>query len=456
MGAAVERRPIDAPHRRFRRIEPIRARALRWPALYEGEPETCRRDLGQFARVWAHLGLILAVVHVFRVEGRAFQFLMALLTAALPVHYAAPLRWKKPLALALSIGALLWVLGLPTTAFVTLGGLGLIGLTYLPLPWAQRALLVGAFAAVAAAGRSGWLPLPVPSIAWPVLGTLFMFRMILYLYERKHAEEPARPIDALSYFFLLPNVCFLHFPVVDYRTFVRGFFAEEVHATQRRGLRMMVNGVIHLLLYRVVDHDWLLPAQRVHDPASLLAFLTWNYLLYLRVSGQFHLACGMLHMLGYRLPDTHHHYLLATGFTDYWRRVNIYWKDFMVRVVFNPVVFHMKGRPRPLAVAAGTAAVFVVTWLLHGYQSFWLRGVWGFSVPDALFWGILGVLVMINVQLDLRSTRRRGVDFSPRGLVVRGLSTAATLTTLAVLWALWSSPSVGAFVSLLRRGTIGE
>ena len=132
-----------------------------------------------------------------------------------------------------------------------------------------------------------------------------------------------------------------------------------------------------------------------------------NYLLYLRVSGQFHMACGMLHLFGFQLPETHHHYLLATSFTDYWRRINIYWKDFMVRVVFNPVVFRLKRRPQPVALAAATAVVFLVTWLLHAYQSFWLRGVWGFGVPDALFWGILGVLVLINVQLDARAARGR-------------------------------------------------
>ena len=119
------------------------------------------------------------------------------------------------------------------------------------------------------------------------------------------------------------------------------------------------------------------------------------------------MACGMLHLFGYQLPETHHHYLLASGFTDYWRRINIYWKDFMVRIVFNPVVFRLKRRPQPLALAVATTAVFLTTWLLHAYQSYWLRGTWGFSVPDALFWGILGVLVLVGVQLDARRPRSR-------------------------------------------------
>jgi hypothetical protein len=76
------------------------------------------------------------------------------------------------------------------------------------------------------------------------------------------------------------------------------------------------------------------------------------------------------------LPETHHRFLLASSFTDYWRRINIYWKDFMVRLVFHPVAFALRRRSQPLALGIATLAVFVTTWLLHGYQSFWLRGTW--------------------------------------------------------------------------------
>ena len=194
----------------------------------------------------------------------------------------------------------------------------------------------------------------------------------------------------------------MHFPVVDYRTMQRGYFADDVHAIQRRGLAMMFRGTIHLLCYRLVYHELLIAPGKVHDLASLAAYIVCNYLLYLQVSGQFHMACGMLHLFGFQLPETHHRYLLATSFTDYWRRINIYWKDFMMRIFFNPVVFRLKRWPRPAALATATAIVFLATWLLHAYQSYWLRGSWGFTVPDALFWGLLGVLVLVNVQLDAR------------------------------------------------------
>ncbi len=123
---------------------------------------------------------------------------------------------------------------------------------------------------------------------------------------------------------------------------------------QQRGLDMMFRGTIHLLCYRLIYHELLIPASKVHDPLSLAVYLVCNYLLYLQVSGQFHMAAGMLHLFGFQLPQTHHHYLLATSFTDYWRRINIYWKDFMVRLFFNPVVFRLKRWPQPLALAIAT------------------------------------------------------------------------------------------------------
>jgi alginate O-acetyltransferase complex protein AlgI len=267
-------------------------------------------------------------------------------------------------------------------------------------------------------------------------------------------------LDTLSYFLLLPNFCFMHFPVVDYRTMQRGYFADNVHAVQRRGLQMMFRGTIHLLCYRLVYHELLFAPSKVHDLVSLGAYLVCNYLLYLQVSGQFHMACGMLHLFGFQLPETHHRYLLATGFTDYWRRINIYWKDFMIRIFFNPVVFRLKWWPRPAALATATAIVFVATWLLHAYQSYWLRGSWGFTVPDALFWGLLGVLVLVNVQLDARHTKsRERWDRTAAGssaLIVRAVKVGGTFTTVTLLWSLWSSPSISAWIDLLRRGFYGS
>jgi len=443
-----------APHRRF--VPPAQAPGEQ-PGLFPGEPENCRRNWYEFLPALAHLGLLLAVFKVFRIEGRAFQSLVTIALAALPVHYLLAYRWKKPFFVAVSITGLTWVFGLTTSTWILALSAPLIGVTFLPIAWHARAGIIAAMALTFALMRpeGGSTTSLIPESALPVLATMFMFRMIIFLYERKHAKKQESLVDTLSYFFLLPNYCFLHFPVVDYRTFQRGYFAKDIHETQRTGLRMMFRGTTHLLLYRLVYHEFLISAEEVHNLGSLAGYLVCNYLLYLRVSGQFHMACGMLHLFGFQLPETHHNYLLATGFTDYWRRVNIYWKDFMVRIVFNPVVFRLKRWPQPAALALATSVVFVTTWMLHAYQSFWLRGTWGFSVPDALFWGILGVLVMVNVQLDARRSRARAAKQPATTLTalgIRGAKIAGTFTTIAVLWSLWSSSSVSAWIGMIHRG----
>ena len=402
------------------------------------------------------LGLMLAVFDAYRLETRSFRLLFLLAMATLPVHYLAPFRWKKPLFVAVSILGLVFVHGLTTSAGVLAISAVLLAIAMAPLPWRIQVGLIAALAASLALLRpdadSG--PDAVSTGVIPVVATMFMFRMVIYLYERAHARGREPIVDTLGYFVLLPNFVFPHFPVIDYRTMQRGYFARGIHEIQRAGLSMMSRGAVHLFAYRVIDRLLLISPDAVDGPLSLAGYLLGNYLLYLRVSGQFHMACGMLHLFGFQLPETHHHYLVASSFTDYWRRINIYWKGFMVRVVFNPVVFRLKRRSQPVALAAATAVVFAATWLLHAYQSFWLRGVWGFSVTDALFWGILGVLVLINVQLDARRSGRR-TDGSPAtltGRILRMLRVAGTLATVTLLWSLWSSPSIASWIALMRRG----
>jgi hypothetical protein len=449
--------------------EPPRRR--RFAALYPDEPETCRRRLRPFLLNLIHLALLVAVFRVYHLEerpyqGRTFQNLAMLALAAFPIHYLAPYRWKKPCFVAVSIAGLFWVGGAATAALVLALAALLIGICYLPIAWSARATACAATAAVMVAARPGAAALGVPDNAWPIVASMFMFRMMIYLYELKHAAGPEPLADTLGYFFVLPNSCFLLFPVIDYRTMQRGFLTEDVHAIQRRGLAMMFQGTLHLLAYRLVYNKLLVPAGEVHSLAGLACHVACNYLLYLQVSGQFHMACGMLHLFGFRLPTTHHRYLLATSFTDYWRRINIYWKDFMVRVFFNPVVFRLKRWPQPAALALGTATVFLATWALHAYQWYWLRGSWGFTVPDALFWGILGVLVLGNVQLDARRGRPSAgrtadgvldaTSCRPRALAIRAAKVAGMFIAISVLWSLWSSPSLGAWLDLIHRGFYGS
>ena len=228
MGAEIKS-PVTskvAPHRQYLPLDPTNggrtSEQRRAWGLYPGEPEACRRRLVPFARSMLQLGLLLAVFKTYQIEGRAFLALATLVLGALPVHYLAPYRWKKPLFAATSLVGLFWVFGMEVGAIVVGLSAILIGVCYLPLSWAARAAGLALLAAgLAAARASNLIPL-VPSTVWPVLATMFMFRLLIYLYELKHARGRESLIDTVSYFFLLPNFCFPHFPVVDYRTLQRG------------------------------------------------------------------------------------------------------------------------------------------------------------------------------------------------------------------------------------------
>jgi hypothetical protein len=61
---------------------------------------------------------------------------------------------------------------------------------------------------------------------------------------------------------------------------------------------------------------------------------------------------------------------------------------------------------------------------------------------------------MINVQLDARrgGDRRPAATLGFRSLTIQAVRIAGTFTTIVLLWSLWSSPSVSAWIDLLRRG----
>jgi hypothetical protein len=62
--------------------------------------------------------------------------------------------------------------------------------------------------------------------------------------------------------------------------------------------------------------------------------------------------------------------------------------------------------------------------------------------------------VLVNVQIDVRAPRKRklkNAGVTPRMIAVRTAKTLAPFTTIALLWSLWSSPSLGAWLAMLGR-----
>jgi hypothetical protein len=396
------------------------------------------------------LVLLLAVVYLFDIEApRHFLPVLGLACGGFVLHSWLPARYRLGFFAVLSLVGVVLFLGWPRSAYVLGIGAGLITLCHLPVRLAIRVLLLVVAGLVLAMWR-----VEEPAPFWPVLGSLFMFRLIVYLYDLRH--ERSRPPLAwtLAYFCPLPNVCFILFPVLDFKTFRETYQTDDAYRTYQTGVAWMVRGLSHLLLYRLIKYYFLPAPHHIRDLPHLLLFLATNYALYLRISGQFHLITGMLRLFGFGLPRTHDNYFLANSFSDIWRRINIYWKDFLAKVFFLPAFYTLRplGTRPALALAAGW--VFLCTWLLHAYQLFWLLGDLSLTATDALLWLTTGLLVAANLQVNLSATIHRSPlasAFSWGGAIRHSFQVLSMFLLISLFWGLWTVPALltaGSFATL--------
>jgi hypothetical protein len=420
-------------------------------------PRELLASLGNVAVIAIQMALLLLVIRSFRLMPGAWE-VFKLTAAGFVVHALLPLRYRLPFFIGLSATAVLTAFGFTAGAQLMVCGLALIGISKLPVAWWTRVALLAVLGAVFAAARTGALALPVSAAVWPILGSMFMFRIIIYMYDIKHDKKLATWSGALSYFFLLPNPIFPFFPVVDYKTFRRSHYDVEASSIYQKGMSWLVRGVVQLILYRFVYYYLTIAPEDVQSSAQLVRFIVSNYGLYLRVSGTFHVIVGMLCLFGFNLPLSNNMYFLASSFTDYWRRVNIYWKDFMLKVFYYPSYFWLRKFGPTTALVLATVVVFVATTILHSYQWFWLRGDWYMSPMDIVFWSVLGVLVIANVVRESKKGRKRtlgGSSWTFKESATRVGRTLVTFAIISTLWSLWSAPSVQEWLGMWSVWNVG-
>ncbi|NND72802.1 MAG: hypothetical protein HKN43_14590 [Rhodothermales bacterium] len=409
--------------------------------------------MGRLLAVTIQLGLVMLLVRAYGIEESVgFGRLAPIIFFGFVVHSLAPIRYRRPIFLLLSLIAIEAIFPFPNSAFIVGIGLGLIGIAHLPIKFYLRVtllVLVGVFLALI---RSAVIITPVETmgnIILPIIGSMFMFRLMIYMYDLKHEKKKVPVWDRLTYFFLLPNVCFPLFPVVDFQVYKRSFYNDDESKIYQKGVLWIFRGLTHLLLYRLVYLHLVPNPGDVTGLFSVLLFFLTTYLLYLRISGQFHIIIGVLCLFGYNLPETHHLYYLADSFNDYWRRINIYWKDFMTKILFYPIFVKF----RKFGVVPGliytTLIVFIGTWALHSYQWYWLQGTFPITVPDIIFWGTIGLFVAINSVYEAK-IKTKGVKksegFTWLGGIRYSFRVLGMFTFITLIWAMWSSETVADFM----------
>jgi alginate O-acetyltransferase complex protein AlgI len=428
------------------------ARTLQSPALEERIARS-KPDPRRFAMLVVALGSLLVVFKTYSLERPLFFALACLVFGGFAVSYWLPFRFKQTFFILLSLAGAFVLLNAVIASLLIAVGAMLFAIVRSGLAFRWKVLVFLAIVGSLAYARAT-AGFQIPRAFWPVFGALFMFRTIVYLYDLRHQPGPARLYDYLSYFFLLPNYCFLLFPVIDFETFRTSYFKRDIHDVAQQGVFWIFRGTTHLLLYRVI-YQTLPQTVPPAVPVALAVVLKmiFTYLLYLRVSGQFHIIVGMLHLFGYDLPETNRRYLLAHSINDLWRRINVYWRDFMVKIVYFPAYFKLRRTGEVRAQLLATMLVFVATWFLHAYQFFWLQGRFRVTLNDILFWTVLGAFVTADIwRQNKRPKRLPETGWAPR--IQKAIRIAATFALIAFLWSMWSADGMTEWFYFLRGRNI--
>jgi D-alanyl-lipoteichoic acid acyltransferase DltB (MBOAT superfamily) len=432
--------------------------------------------VSKITAIAVQLGFLILLVKNFSLLDQAYIDVAILVFFGFLIHASLPMHYRLAFFTVLSFASIFVILGVFNGLWLIGLGLTLIGICHLRIAFGGRVLLIiGAglllsylrfdWTLYPNVGRmlGGWigidrLSVPWSAGVWPILGSMFLFRLVVYMHDLQYGKTRPDIWRTLSYFFMLPNVCFPLFPVVDYSRFSQDYYNEDQYRIYQRGISWIFRGITHLILYRLVYLYLAVDPFEVNGLAEVLQFSITTFLLYLQVSGQFHLIVGMLLLFGFNLPATNNLYYLSSSFTDHWRRINIYWKDFMMKVLYYPLYFRLRKLGNTKAIILSTLVVFFATWSLHMYQWFWLRGTLLLEWHDALFWGILGVFVVINSLYEAKHGRDRSLGKRSRTACEKlalSFSIAATFLTISVLWGLWGSESLSQWISMWETTGMG-
>jgi hypothetical protein len=407
--------------------------------------------LMKFSVTAVQLALLLFVVHAFGIgQSAGLLEITWLIFAAFVLHAALPLKYRPPFFLGFSFAVFWILLGVYAVPLVLIGT-ALLGVCHLPVPFRWRIALLLSAAGILAAFRGAWIPWAGghwAEIVVPIVGSMFMFRLIIYMYDLRHEKKPISIWRRLSYFFLPLNACFLLFPILDFQTYRRSDHAGDTLEIYQKGVLYLFRGITHILLYRVVYHH-LMPAPWITgfylDLRDVTLFVASAWLVYLNVSGIFHIIIGTLCLFGFNLPPTMFLYFLASSPNDLWRRANIYWKDFMMKVFYYPAFKFLQKRKFGLtaSLVLATIGVFVVTWLLHSYQWFWIIGHFPMAGIDAAFWTIFAVLVLANSLIELKRGKQRSLTRRPKWslghAVLHSSKVVGMFLFMALMWSWWST-----------------
>ena len=420
------------------------------------EPASISRKIAAFIPQMLTAGVLLFLLQRYDVELHSpLQSLLPLLGIVFVINYWMPPKLRFPF-LALASAAGCFFIMDPVNA----AGLVLIMLSvtlFIGSKIAVRWKIIFSALLLVALGlaRAGIIPVPFIPFAVPLAGSMLMFRLILVLYEKKFTNPGSSFSQNFSYFTLLPNLGLPLFPIIDYKTFLRNHSPDDTEAINK-GLSRMLMGILQLLLYRFIYINVLPPLSGIHHATTAAVYLACSYLLILHLTGLMWIAVGYLGILGFKLGPIFNNVFLVDSFGDIWRRINIYWREFVMKVFYYPVYFRLRKKVKS-PVLITSLIVFTLTGLMHGWQWFWLLGNITFHSTGLFYWSILGICISISLA---RQEARAGKPEKQRGefstALTRMLSIAGMFLFMSFMWSLWNNPTFSDWLFFLSHFAEGD
>lgn len=303
--------------------------------------------------------------------------------------------------------------------------------------------------AVLAVLRIGFVNLPFIPLAVPVVGSMIMFRYVLMLYEHHYEKPESTWIQKFTYLILPPALAFPLFPIVDYKSFLRNHHPQD-SSVIKTGLTRIAAGLIFMMSFRILYLYFIPGYVEVHDALSVFTYTICNYLYILNVFGVMWIAVGYLGILGFDLPPVFNYVFLIDNFRDIWRRINVYWRDFMVKLVYYPLYFNLRKKTKA-AILITSLTTLTISAMLHGWQWFWLQGTFVLHAPGIIFWFVIGLVISINLAMQ------NPIGQAPKTLspAIRALRITGMFLFMCIMWSLWNSSSIDEWIHLLSYYTIG-
>lgn len=394
--------------------------------------------------------LIFALIRLDFESGSPLKYVLPGIPVLLTLNYWLPKRYAY---ITLSLGAIVpcyFFLGISNTAALVLIVTAYISLFTITKKTKWRIILSIAMTLVLGFLRLGSIKLPVLPLAAPVAGSMVMFRFSLMIYEHHYTNIQSTWLQKFSYLLLPPALAFPLFPIVDYRTYLNNHRPQDI-AIIKTGLSRIAAGLIFMMIYRI-SYLYFIPGYvEVHDAVSAFMYTTGNYLYVLNVLGILWTAIGFVSVLGFDVPQVFNYIFLIDSFRDVWRRINTYWRDFMVKLVYYPLYFKLRKKTKR-AILITSLVTLAISALLHGWQWFWLQGSITMHAPGILFWTILGLVISINLSLqrgELPNT------ITARSKFHRSLRITGMILFMSFMWSLWNCSTLSEWITILHYYSIG-